>query len=388
MNTLPKVFSIYPSFISTRFRHGLLITTTLMALQAGGVAHADDSYASSATVTGENLNAMAPGKITSDGASGLVTADGNNPRSMILGDVNGDGINDLITANYAHDNISVRLGHRDGTLQNKVDFATGARPFAVVLGDLNGDGVSDVVTVNYLDHSVSLLTGNGDGTFKTRMDYPVGDYPTSAALADVNHDGMHDLVIANAKDSQLTVLLGNGDGLFSDGIRYSPTQQPVSATPWHQLFADAQDKQPVTQIHAAKPSCKICGVWGFRDFSNNLITFTIARQGRNYTATSLTDVSLPLDGYCFDHSGQSYPYTYTFDASAISIDTAKHTISGSHRDTDSYGSYYSGEVIYANFTGKFNLKNTKLSLSFDEGHSVYICGDYGSASVTAVKLSN
>jgi hypothetical protein len=147
--------------------------------------------------------------------------DGYAINSLAIGDVNGDGKPDLVTVGGT--TVSVLLSYGDGTFGPHTDFAiVGGRysgAYSVAIGDLNGDGKPDLVTAGGDTSEVSVLLGHGDGTFEARTDYATEDFPGSVALGDLNQDGKLDLVVAMS--SGLSVLLGNGDGTLGAGTNYA-----------------------------------------------------------------------------------------------------------------------------------------------------------------------
>jgi hypothetical protein len=157
---------------------------------------------------------------------------GTNPSSVAVGDVNGDGRLDLAVANNRSDNVSVLLGHGDGTFQTAVNYPVGSCsgpgqrsfPWSVAIGDLNGDQVPDLAVAASGCHIVSILLGNGDGTFQAGREFGAGVSPVSIAPGDFNGDQVPDLAVANFASgvaSGVSVLLGNGDGTFRAAERYA-----------------------------------------------------------------------------------------------------------------------------------------------------------------------
>jgi hypothetical protein len=159
-------------------------------------------------------------------------AAGSNPIAVVAGDFNNDTVLDLAVANYGSHNVSVFLGHGDGTFRPAVDSATGTNPLSIAVGDFNRDGKLDLATANVND--VSVLLGNGDGTFQAPSSIGLSDgsSPESLAVGDFNGDGKLDLGVTsnlyhpgywgyyNFYPGYYTgsahVLIGNGLGSFSD----------------------------------------------------------------------------------------------------------------------------------------------------------------------------
>lgn len=162
---------------------------------------------------------------------------GYSTSSLAVADVNGDGIPDIIVSNlYACDNcsngnVSVLLGHGDGTFQAAVSYSSGDDiAWGVSVGDINGDGKPDLLVAAGCPNGfcgggvVAVLLGNGNGTFQAASTYDSGGESTSVTVADVNGDGKPDLValnwctgIANGScttEGSAGVLIGNGDGSF------------------------------------------------------------------------------------------------------------------------------------------------------------------------------
>lgn len=157
-------------------------------------------------------------------------AAGVNSADVAVGDLNGDGKADVVATsapNGAAGAVSVLLGNGDGTLQAKVDYATGQGTLTVALAKLDGDAVLDVVAVNSTDNTVSVLVGNGDGTFQGKVDYATGTTPGAVAVADVDGDGKNDVVVVSGTGSTVSVLRGNGDGTLQAKVDYTTDTQPT-----------------------------------------------------------------------------------------------------------------------------------------------------------------
>ena len=165
-------------------------------------------------------------------------ATGTYPDGIALGDFNGDGELDLAVANAFSANVSILIGHGDGTFSPGANVPSGGFPARVGVGDFNGDGKLDLAVCDFTGGSVIIFSGNGNGTFTRVGSFSSGLYPEGLAVADVNRDGKLDLVIANGTSGNttgqtVTVLLGNGDGSFR-----APVSYPTGASPYAVVVAD------------------------------------------------------------------------------------------------------------------------------------------------------
>jgi hypothetical protein len=146
------------------------------------------------------------------------------PLTIAPGDFNQDGRVDLAIANYWGNNVTVLLGHGDGTFSEAGNspIAVGSYPTGIVAGDFNNDGKQDLAVANseYTSTNssdVQVLLGAGDGTFtSTSANLPTGNNPRSIALGDFNRDGKVDLAVSNDGDDSVTFLLGANNGTFSE----------------------------------------------------------------------------------------------------------------------------------------------------------------------------
>src|SRR5581483_11641438 len=109
----------------------------------------------------------------------------NLGRPLAVADLTGNGVNDVIVANNAADDLSVLLGHGDGTFAPQQRFDTVVTPLALAVGALTGNGIPDVVVFGTigggLQGYVAVLLGRGDGSFQ-----PALVFPTPAMLVGVN----------------------------------------------------------------------------------------------------------------------------------------------------------------------------------------------------------
>ena len=154
-------------------------------------------------------------------------ATGSGPLFVAFGDFNGDGKVDLAVADSdpSANQVSIYLGHGDGTLGPAVQYATGLGPSWIVAGDFNGDVFTDLATADFGDFysqqggDVGVLLGNGNGVFQPAVSYAVGQSPESITLADVNGDGVLDLVVAASQT--VMVLAGSTNGVFQPAVSYA-----------------------------------------------------------------------------------------------------------------------------------------------------------------------
>jgi hypothetical protein len=135
--------------------------------------------------------------------------------SAAVDDFNGDNRDDIVVGNRYSGNVSVLLGHGDGTLADAVNYASapGSSPREVTTGDFVEDGKPDIVVSNG-DGSVSVLAGNGDGTFDAPVSTTISTNSGALAVGDMNGDGHEDLAVATCAYPNFAVLLGKGDGSF------------------------------------------------------------------------------------------------------------------------------------------------------------------------------
>ncbi len=152
------------------------------------------------------------------------------PRRSAAGDFNGDGIPDIIVASQSDNDVTVLLGHANGTFTAAPGspYATGLDTVAVASGDFNNDGKLDIVAVNHDSQTVSILLGNGNGTFQSAVNV-TGLYNISAiAVADFNRDGKLDVVVTTQGGNGVYVLFGNGDGTLTYSNYYATGSGPYS----------------------------------------------------------------------------------------------------------------------------------------------------------------
>ena len=159
--------------------------------------------------------------------------------SLVAGDFTGNGFIDLAVASedlFNGASISVLLGNGNGTFQlpNEYLLSFDPEPVSIVTGDFTDDGHLDLAVTsedffNFNGGSISLLLGNGDGTFQPQVINAVGFAPSSLVAGDFNGDGYGDPLLVTLRDrSHVSMLLGNGDGTFTIPSQFATTP---NATP-------------------------------------------------------------------------------------------------------------------------------------------------------------
>jgi FG-GAP-like repeat/Thrombospondin type 3 repeat len=137
---------------------------------------------------------------------------------LATADLDGDGRVDLVFTNDSTDDVSILLGHGDGSFGFERRFPAGSHPDLIVVGDFNGDGRRDVAVTSSSDGTLSVLFGAGDGTFSTAAPFPIGYRPRSIAAADLSGDGRDDLAAINSTvtGDLADLLTSRGDGTFDN----------------------------------------------------------------------------------------------------------------------------------------------------------------------------
>lgn len=87
----------------------------------------------------------------------------------------------------------------------------GQGPRVVTVEDLNGDGWEDLAVTNIDEDNVSVLIGHGDGSFAPQVTFSTGDSPNYVAVGDFNEDNLMDLVVTNRDGNNLSILLNTSE---------------------------------------------------------------------------------------------------------------------------------------------------------------------------------
>ena len=135
----------------------------------------------------------------------LTTEDGAyNGCFSTTGDLTGDSKPEIISVNCDELNsVTVYVNNGDGTFAPGVYYnLTGdlyQSPSEAVIADLNGDGHNDIVVSNENGGDISILLGHGDGTFTAEdVNYDTGGFPWMTPLvADFNGDGLPDVLVSD-----------------------------------------------------------------------------------------------------------------------------------------------------------------------------------------------
>ena len=133
------------------------------------------------------------------------------PSAVAVGDLDGNGTKDLVVSLWYSWSVAVFLGTGDGGFAPAVYYRGGGRySFGIAIADFDADGAEDVIQAW---GPFTILRGNGDGTLIAPLPTEVGETPQALAISDLDGDGLWDFAVANGSNG-ISVTLGNGDGTF------------------------------------------------------------------------------------------------------------------------------------------------------------------------------
>lgn len=231
-----RPIAILPGLEPGRYGAALLVDNLRGTVVAGGDVNHDgnpDLLIPSSPIT----VALGNGDGTFDNATMLQRPDQDNQGGPAIAlDVNNDTNLDIVTVNNDTPDVSIFLGHGDGTFQAPSQIALGVAPSAfslIVQGLFNADADPDlaIVTVgdfNALTGSVSILLGDGAGSFTVGQNLVPNTQPRSTVTGDFNNDGNDDLAVYFFMNSEASarIFLGHGDGTF----------EPPATIPFNDFF--------------------------------------------------------------------------------------------------------------------------------------------------------
>jgi hypothetical protein len=145
-------------------------------------------------------------------------------REIAVADMNGDHIPDIVVSNHNSSDVSVLLGHGDGTFAPERRSDATAQPSSLAVADFNGDGIPDIVALDTLNHepapaTLGVMLGRGDGTYAPaiRIGVPFQTFTFPVRVGDFNRDGKLDLAAFGINEAKFEVFFGNEDGTFAPG---------------------------------------------------------------------------------------------------------------------------------------------------------------------------
>jgi hypothetical protein len=219
----------------------------------------------------------------------------------LIADFNGDGLMDVVESDDLYSLVYLK-GYGDGTFRGSPtyplpnSFEQGAYTYSVASGDFNGDGIADVVVGqlrSYASTGVVVYLGKGDGTF-----YPGDSYGTSpnmsyVAVADFNGDGKLDIAAIDRDNSLVQIFLGNGDGTFSVGGAY--TTSPAGSPSSQNLVVGDFNKDGKMDIAVANSNTQDVGV--LLGHGDGTFAPAVSYPTTGYSAYDIKAADLNGDGY-------------------------------------------------------------------------------------------
>lgn len=134
--------------------------------------------------------------------------------ALVSADLDEDSQPDLISADGPANALQVRLGKPGAVYDTGTSYNTGNRVGDAIAADVNGDGHLDVVGSSYYPvHEITVFLGHGDGTLEPGPTTALDEQPLRIASADLNRDGHVDILVRYYQ--KFDVFLGDGKGGFS-----------------------------------------------------------------------------------------------------------------------------------------------------------------------------
>ena len=126
-----------------------------------------------------------------------------------LGDVNADGLPDIVSNDGFQLEAFLNLGTADFTFAPPIlsGSASGNVGHHLLVADLNGDGWPDVAAIRYVTHELTISLGHGDGSFDDPLPVPVTNGAYLVQSADLDGNGSTDLVVTSWSAGTCSVLL-------------------------------------------------------------------------------------------------------------------------------------------------------------------------------------
>jgi hypothetical protein len=159
-------------------------------------------------------NTSTPGDLSvSSFAAGVSFSTNFNPHGIAIEDVDGDGKLDIAVTNYGENTVSVFKNTSvvgeimESSLQQKVDFVTGAEPFTLSIADIDGDGKKDMIVACPGNNTLSVLQNVStqgvlnESSFTEKIDLTTGSFPMYISLSDMDGDAKKDIVLTNPGDN-------------------------------------------------------------------------------------------------------------------------------------------------------------------------------------------
>jgi hypothetical protein len=199
--------------------------------------------------------------------------------SVTTGDFNGDGILDLAVADAGSNAITVLKGNGDGTFTQVNGQPSLLAPSNMVASyDFNGDGKLDLV-FSSSSNNLSVYLGHGDGTFEAGFVQTMDFAPYGIGVGDFNGDGRLDLAVTNSQDNTVSILLQTPTAprrasiVLASGQLSAYVGQPVT----YEAVVTANGSAPTGSV-AFKEGATILGTVPLQD-GQATFTTTFAKAG-------------------------------------------------------------------------------------------------------------